>query len=186
MDLEALKDELARFIRFVMRDVTYHKHYPCTVERQDAAGLLDLTPDDESIRGTGLSGVPIRHGLPGFTVEVNQGARCMLAFDNGDPRKPYAALWDPGSVKRVIFNGGTRPLATLGALVTSGGPGLIVTIQPVGLPPGTGVGTPPVAVPANVPCFLSFSPVPLLDTVTGSECQPLYGSVGTGIDELLG
>lgn len=185
MDLDRIKDELARFIRWVMRDVTYHRHYPCVVQRQDGAGLLDLLPDDESIRGSGLSGVPIRHGLPGFTVKVPVGARCMLAFENGDPRKPYASLWDPGSVIGVEFDGGTRPLTFLGALVTSGGPGLLCTIMPAlpGLPITTPGG---LAVPVQVPCFISFGPAPIADLTTGVDCQPLYGSVSAGIDKFTG
>jgi hypothetical protein len=110
---------LARFIRWVMRDVTYHRVYPCTVQSQAPDGTLDLTPDDDTIRGEGLSGVPIRHGVPGLRVNVRQGARVLLAFEAGDPSRRYAALWseDPTVVESVSFGGGTAPVARLGDTV---------------------------------------------------------------------
>jgi hypothetical protein len=116
---DRVKDQLSRFIRWVMRDVTYHKLYPSQVQRQDASGLLDLLPDDESIRGTGTSGVQIRHGLPGCTVKVRPGARVLLGFENGDPRRPYAALWEEGDIISVSLGfGGSRPVARIGDTVS--------------------------------------------------------------------
>ncbi|MBA2724292.1 MAG: hypothetical protein H0U56_15670 [Methylibium sp.] len=175
MNLDPLAEELARFIRWVMRDVTYSKFYPCEVQRQDAEGLVDLLPDDESIRGSGLAGIQLRHGLPGWTVQVATGARVLLGFDNGDPRKPYAALWEPGSVLGISFDGGSRPVTHLGALVTCGGPGTVVTLLPL-----TGVGAPPNnAVVAGVPHLISFSVVP----PTPASADPLFGSVSSGVDK---
>lgn len=159
--------------------------YPSTVQGQAADGTLDLLPDDLDLRGAGgLQAVEIRHGLPGFTVEVNVGTQVLLGFEGGgDQRKPYAALWKPNNVKRIRFNGGELPIATLGALVTSGGPGLVVTLMPV-LP---AVPAPPnSAVVAGVPHFLSFSPIAPVDLVTGLDCEPLYGSVSDGVQEFLG
>lgn len=97
-----------------MRDVTFHKQYACVVQRQDSNGLLDLLPDDKTIRGTGLSSIPIRHGLPGFTVQVQPGSRVLLAFENGDPEKPFASLWAEATVLAVSFGSGTRPIARVG------------------------------------------------------------------------
>jgi hypothetical protein len=105
---------LTRFIRWVMRDTRYHKQYPCTVESQDAAGLLDLTPDDAAMRGDGLGKVAIRHGLPGVTVKVKQGARLLLGFEAGDPRRPYASLWEPGAIEEISIDGGTKPVCREG------------------------------------------------------------------------
>jgi hypothetical protein len=105
-----------RLVRAFMGDVTYHKHYPCSVQGQDGM-TLDLLPDDEAIRGPGgLQGVPIRHGLPGVSVMVKPGARVLLGFEAGDPRKPYASLWesDPGVVLAVMLPGDKRPIARKG------------------------------------------------------------------------
>jgi hypothetical protein len=177
MDLDTLKEELAALIRWVMRDVRYHINYICEVQGQDADGLLDLLCDDERLRGTGLSGVPIRVGLPGFKVKVPSGARVMLGFDDGKPNKPYAALFDPNSVTEIQFADGTQAVSRQGDLVISGGKGLVVTFLP--LPPLPPTGVPPNgAVVVGVPHLISFSAIPI-DPVTLLQ-EPLYGSVATG------
>ena len=106
------RESLAKFIRWVMRDTRYLGTYVCTVQGQ-TGNLLDLLPDDPAIAGKGLSGVPIKHGLPGCEVRVRTGARVLLAFENnGDPTKPYAALWSEGDVVSVEFTGGlSAPVA---------------------------------------------------------------------------
>lgn len=137
-----MSDALERFIRWVTRDTKYHALYPCTVERQDANGLLELTPDDEAMRGGGLGEVPIRHGLPGFTVKVKAGARVLLGFEAGDPKRPYAALWEPGAVDEISFDGGTNPVACDGDTGTVFfPPALVITGGLVGAFPFTGTIT---------------------------------------------
>jgi hypothetical protein len=159
------KGNLAAFVRWIMRDVTYHKHYPCTVVRQDGM-LLDLKPDDPKIAGPGLGRVPLRVGLPGFTVKVPNGARVMLSFDNGDPAAPAASLFDPGSVTEITFADGSQAIARQGDLVESGGVGAMVTLLPV--PPALAG---PVA--TGVPYLVSFGP-------PGPVQFPLFGSIATG------
>jgi hypothetical protein len=101
-----------------MRDTRYHKLYPCTVEAQAADGTLDLTPDDESVRGTGTQSVQIRHGLPGVTVKVKKGARLLLGFEAGNPERPFASLWEPGAIEEISIDGGDKPVAREGDAVT--------------------------------------------------------------------
>ncbi len=169
---------LERLVRAIVGDMTYYKHYPCSVEGQDGM-TLDLLPDDEAIRGPGgLQGVPLRVGLPGFEVKVPVGARVMLSFDEGNPAKPAASLFDPNSVTSIHFADGTQAVARQGDLVVSGGVGLVVTLAPV---------TPPILLPGplapalgiGIPYLISFSavlPTPLL-------AEPLYGSIATGRPE---
>lgn len=102
-----LRHALERVIRWVMRDTLYHGQYTADVVRQAADGTLDLLPHDDRLRGQGLQSVPIRHGLPGVTVEVPAGELVLLGFDSGDPSKPHAALWHPGQVTRVNIGGET-------------------------------------------------------------------------------
>lgn len=166
------KSRFARIIRFVMRDVTYHKQYVCSVQSQDGM-TLDLKADDEKIAGNGLGAVPLRTGVPGFTFEVAQGARVLLSFDNGDPSKPTAALFDPGSVISITFADGTQANARQGDLVVSGGVGTVVTFAPV--VPAGGPMVP------GAPYLVSFSEVP----PTPILASPLYGSVATGRQEFL-
>jgi hypothetical protein len=166
-------DWLARFIRWVMRDATFLGQYVCTVEGQDADGLLSLMPEDEKVRGNGINGVPIKVGLPGFKVKVPNGARVLLGWENGDPKKPYAALFDPNSVTEIQFADGSQAIARQGDLVTIPAVGMVVTLVP--LPPA--VPAPPNgALVAGVPLMISFSAIP----PTPTKADPAYGSVSTG------
>lgn len=135
-----MKDSpLAKFIRWVMRDTKFHALYPCTVEAQAADGALDLTPDDDAIRGTGLQAVPIRHGLPGVTVKVKQGARLLVGFETGDPTRPFAALWEPGAIEEISIDGGTKPVCREGDSGTCFWPPSVPVVgtTPVGFFTGT-------------------------------------------------
>lgn len=105
---------LEAFIRRVMRRTPYHAKYVAVVQRQHDDDSLDLLPDDASIRGTGLSRVELRHGLPGVRVRVTPGSRVLLAFEAGNPAKPRATLWESGSIEDIRFDGGTAPLARVG------------------------------------------------------------------------
>jgi hypothetical protein len=51
-------------------------------------------------------------------VRVQVGARVMIGFESGDPRKPYAAMWEPGSIESISFDGGESPIARVGDTVT--------------------------------------------------------------------
>jgi hypothetical protein len=105
---------IERILEYVTRDRLYLRTFEATVERQASDGTLDLLPDDERIRGTGLQGVPIYHGLPGVTVTVVPGARVLLQFVAGDPTRPFASLWRSGDIEEISFNGGQAPVARQG------------------------------------------------------------------------
>jgi hypothetical protein len=112
-----LRGAIERVVRWVMRDTLYLGQYVCTVVAQNADGTLDLLPDDLRVRASGLQSVPIRHGLPGVTVEVPAGERVLLSFGDGDPRQPYAALWHEGQVTKVRIGG--EEAVALAALVSA-------------------------------------------------------------------
>lgn len=99
-----------RLVRWVTRDAIFLGQYTAQVVTQNADGSVDLLPDDERLRAQGLQSVPIRHGLPGVKVKVPPGERVLLAFDAGDARAPYAALWHEGQVLEVQI-GGVLPVA---------------------------------------------------------------------------
>lgn len=94
-----------RLVRYLKRDTLFQSTYTAEVVSQAADGTLDLLPDDDRLRAQGLQAVPIRHGLPGVEVEVPAGERVLLAFDGGDPAKPYASLWHEGQVTAVRIGG---------------------------------------------------------------------------------
>jgi hypothetical protein len=126
-------EALSKFIRWVMRDVTYLGTYPATVMGQ-AGEMCDVRPDDPKVGGpSGLSGIPIRHGIPGVSIMVPPGSRVLLAFENGDPSKPYVALWEKGTVLTLVFADGTMPLARVGDQV------MVQVVDPISGPlTGTG------------------------------------------------
>lgn len=113
-----VREAIAKVVQDVTRNHLYLAQYECTVERQHADDTLDLLPDDERVRGTGLSNVEIKHGLPGVRVRVVVGSRVLLGFTGGDPRQPYAAIWSAESIESLEFNGGTSPIARVGDAVT--------------------------------------------------------------------
>lgn len=113
------REALEALIRWVMRDVTYHKHYGATVMGQIGTEL-EVMPDDKSIAGAGLSKVKILYGLPGVTARVLPGTRVTLFFENGDPKKPRVHSWEGGHVE-ISFANGAMPVARVGDMVSVAG-----------------------------------------------------------------
>lgn len=157
------------------------REYPCKVVTQNPDGTLQLLPDDDVMKSAGLDHVPIRYGIPGIKATVAEGARCHLAFAAGDVKRPFVCSWeyDPDKIVLISIFDGLQSAGRVGDLVTSGGPGLVVTLTPVSL-----VGAPPNnAIAAGMPCLLSFSAVPAL---TPADQVPLYGAISSGIPRFQG
>lgn len=118
LGLDRLRLGIEAIVEALVRPrIDYLALYPSTVISQDDAGRLDLLPDSELVRGQGLSGIPLRMGLPGFTATVEQGSRVLLGFEEGDPSKPYACLWEPTDgtdVAELCFDGGDEKVARTG------------------------------------------------------------------------
>lgn len=100
---------------FVGRRLDHLALYPATVVQQRADGTLDLSPEDPRVPS--CQGVPIRLGLPGVTVTVPAGGRVLLGYENGSPARPYASLWESGTVTQISVNGGTHGAAREGHAV---------------------------------------------------------------------
>lgn len=77
--------------------IDYSRLYPSRVVRQAGDGSLEIIPDATNLRGNGLTGVPLRIGVPGLSVRVPPGGRVLLFFENGDPKHPACGLWPDGS-----------------------------------------------------------------------------------------
>lgn len=85
--------------------------YPSTVVK--VAGMrVELVPDDTRL--TTYQDVPIVLGLPGVTVQVQEGARVLLGFAAGDPQKPQAWLWESGALVELKLQATTIRLNTSG------------------------------------------------------------------------
>jgi hypothetical protein len=124
-------NRLAELVRTLVLKLTaptlYYATFSVRVVTQAGDGTLEVIPDDSRIPG--LTGVPIRYGLPGIKATVLQGARCRVAFDNGDPSKPYAFAFDEkaGYLEIVVHDGanpGLFPVAR--AVIDTAGPYPIV------------------------------------------------------------
>jgi hypothetical protein len=74
--------------------LAYSQSYPSKLVLQDADGSVHLTPDDERVRGQGLTKIPLVYGLPGCSAQIAPGSRARLVFDCGDASKPYCTGWD--------------------------------------------------------------------------------------------
>lgn len=160
---------LARFVRWVMRDVTYHQSYPATIEALHSDGTVDALPEDERMRGDGMSRIPIRAGMAETIVEPAIGARCLVAFEGGNPRRPFVAEWadlTPGVSKLA---GGERRVARLGDFVE------VVTLPAVtvtGVVEGTVMGAP-------------LPPTPLIGGVA-TLTAPVTAQIQAGVPTVRG
>lgn len=112
---------LERLVRaLVAREMLYRGAYTAVVQSQSGdLSTVDVLPDDSRLAGAGLSAVPLRQGLPGTLASVAPGERVLLAWEGGDPRRPYAAVWHGGAAGALSVQvGGVEPVA-LAALVSA-------------------------------------------------------------------
>lgn len=158
----------------VGRRIDYSRMYTAVVSKQNGDGSLQLLVDNDKVRGTGHNNVPLRLGLPGMSAQLLVGARVRVGFEDGDPSKPFAALFDTDAAfVSISFAKGSQAMARQGDLVQSGGAGTTVTFETI---PPTGS---PLPMTTFTPYLISFSiippvilPVPLQD--------PLFGSIASG------
>lgn len=115
-----MRDALAGFIRWVMRDTAYHRIFTAVVMAPSSGDTVDLLPDDPSIRGNGLQGVPVSYGIPGAKATFAPGVRMLLLFENGDKTKPRAICFD-GDHLTLAFGGGVQALARVGDSISFSG-----------------------------------------------------------------
>ena len=113
-DTSPLRAALASFITRVMRRTDYHALYPARVVSQGVDDTIDVRMDDSKMPA--LSKVPIRTFAPEVVIKVTPGARVLIGFEAGDPRLPYASLWQSGAVVSVAL-AGNSDAAALAALV---------------------------------------------------------------------
>jgi hypothetical protein len=137
--------------------------YRARVVTQNADLTLDLRLDDA--RMPTLARVPLRLG-PGLVARVPAGARCLVAFEDGDLAQPVALLGESATsdLTQIEVRGGTAKVGRVGDSVDVG---TITATCPAGAvtftwqPPGT----PP--------------PAPVVSTTI-----PLSGLISTGAEAL--
>lgn len=97
---DALHAGLASVIRETMRNTDYFATYPAEVVLQRADGTLDVIPDYPGLPP--MTSIPIRVPVPGSKLHVKPGSRVRILFEEGDPRKYAADLFDSGSGGKAV------------------------------------------------------------------------------------
>lgn len=159
---DRLVEAVRRIVRPLLSRIDYLALYPARIVTQAADGTLEVMPDDERLPG--MTRVALRTFLPGVEVKVKDGGRVLVGFENGDPSKPVATLFDGGAIesltitaeKKIVVDApevdlvksGGRQMAAVGDMVASGG------------------STPVPCVIAGIgPTTISFAPLPLFGTI---------------------
>lgn len=143
MSDDRLRGSLLSIIDAATRALRWHRLVRARVVHVLAGGLVETMPETQGT--SALSAVPLRYGLPGVLRAVAKtGARCLVAFAEGDPAQPFVAAWDPGQLESLEFDvsGGAQHLARSGDAVDCG----MLVFSPTGsyvgyIPPG-GVDVP--------------------------------------------
>ncbi len=89
----------------VGRQIDYTRFYPSVVNAQNADDTLDITPDDDRVKGDGFKRIIIDYGLPGVKASVPPGGRVNLFFQNGDPKQPRVGLFEGSGVTTITIDG---------------------------------------------------------------------------------
>jgi hypothetical protein len=105
----------------VRRELDFAKAWRCVVISQHSDGTLELLPDSPRIRGRGIDKVRISPGLAGAKIQVPAGAACFVAFDGGDPSKPFVLGWESetGMTLTTIGDAGSAQFVALANLCDS-------------------------------------------------------------------
>lgn len=110
---DRLKRALFALFKASVPRLDYYTTYSAKVVIQ-SGDLFDLQPDDARIPPMG--GIPIRHGLPGVTIRIPPGSTVLVGWENGDPSRPFCALWQggEGNVTRITIVADTIELGGSG------------------------------------------------------------------------
>lgn len=137
-ELDRVKGGLLRIIMGVVGRTDFHALYPSKVVTQNTDGTLELQPDSAKLKP--ISKVPIRLGLPGVTVKVAAGARVLLGFEQGDPSRPRALLWEADSMTELVITAATKVTVNAPDVRLGDGTGTVVrygdSITVTGTAPG--------------------------------------------------
>lgn len=131
-EFDRIRKGLVLLVREALSSVDYFALYEATVVSQNANGTLELRTETSKLPG--LQQVPIRHGIPGVEVDVVAGGRVLVGFRNGDPSRPFAALWDAATVSEIRLAGGSSAVVRSGdsIVVTGSAPGTLIITSVTG------------------------------------------------------
>lgn len=112
----ALKNPFAQLVKSAVPRLDWFALYRGKVLGQ-SGNTVDVQPDDARLPA--MSKVPLRHGLPGVSVSVQPGTSILVGWENGDPSRPYACLWEGGEGVIEIKIAGSTPVARQGDNLTA-------------------------------------------------------------------
>ena len=169
-----LAQELGRIIHHFTLPSRYHAVYPARVHSQDDDGSLQVFPDVDTIPP--MVGVPLRVGAPGIEVEVLQGCRVLVSFENGDPRYPIALLSERDASKMAAIRVTAQTEITVnGPNVRIGNDGGEVNL---GDTPANGVARVGDIVEISIATVVDGVTPPILLSNSGGPC---VGTIGTPV-----
>ena len=106
---DRIAEPLTRIVKGAVPGVDYLGWYRARVVKEALSATtrkmtVDVVPDDARIPP--LSAITLKLGLPGAEVQISPGAYVLVGWENGDPAKPQAALWDGGEADplKVVLN----------------------------------------------------------------------------------
>lgn len=106
--VDRFMDPIERLVQGLIPGVDYLAWYRARVVAQalESSGKMtvDVVPDDHRIPP--MARVSLKLGLPATEVKISPGAFVLVGWENGDPARPQAALWDGGEAPalKLVFN----------------------------------------------------------------------------------
>lgn len=149
------RDQWVRAVRGALPPLDMRVPWPATVVSQDTDGTLGLHLDDGAPLLT-LSAVPIWCGLPGITMTVPSGTRCVVEFLGGKETAPIVRSFAPdtaftiitigdklgASLKSIARVGDSTDCGTVSATSLPGGGAVTFTVTPPTGPAQVGPSVP--------------------------------------------
>jgi len=127
---DRLKSALEAFVRRLVSRYDYAFAYSYTVESQNDDYTLELKPNQPKLAPS-LSAVEILWSDPAHRCKVKRGAQTFVMFPDGSPANRFAFGFKHGDFESVSIGENVSPIARLGDLVESGGPGTYVMLIPL-------------------------------------------------------
>jgi hypothetical protein len=141
---DRVKESLAAMVRVLTAHHDYGALYAATVRNQQGDGTVGVDFDDD--RWPAVDGVALKVGLPGCSLKVSPGARCLVGFENQDPSKPRVMQWEASSLLELVLTAATKVTVSAPQVLLGDGTaapiryGDVITLAPAGVSPLAAAG----------------------------------------------